>query len=175
MFVVFLSCSKNEAELNEAAFCNGSEYQIHLINEHDTLNIIKPISEKLNSKMGWKLPYPIYHFEIADVDDDGCDEILIGVIKKTRFDSTYAKRLFIFKLFDGYIRPKWLGSRLSQPIVDFKTIQHDGTKIISIEKEKNGHFLIGEYEYNQFGLKFLNYLGKDLTENEAYYGFYILN
>src|SRR5258708_7328270 len=35
----------------------------------------------------WKLPYPVYHFECADIDGDGTDDILVGVVKATKFDS----------------------------------------------------------------------------------------
>lgn len=136
--------------------------EVEIVNISDTLNVIKPKVETWKSKKSFHLPYEIYHWEIADVDHDNCDEILVGVIKSTRFDPKLSKRLFILKNYEGYIRPKWLGSRLSQPIVNFKTINLNGTKVLSIEKEKSGKTLLAVYEYSQFGLEFQFYLIREI-------------
>ena len=39
-----------------------------------------------------------------DVNADGNEDILVGVVKKNRFDSVIGKRLFIFKNYEGYVR-----------------------------------------------------------------------
>lgn len=117
------------------------------------------IGTKENIISEWKLNYPVYHFECADINGDGSDDILVGVIKPSRFDSVSRKRIFIFKLFDGYIRPLWLGSRVSQPLEDFKVIRSQPLNLIrTIEYEENGNFLVAEYKWKGFGLTFVKYI-----------------
>jgi|GEM_PF-2131479 len=42
--------------------------------------------------------YPYYRFDSADINRDGRTEILIGLIKKTEFDPTPKKRMFILRI-----------------------------------------------------------------------------
>ncbi|MES2733741.1 MAG: FG-GAP repeat protein [Bacteroidota bacterium] len=116
----------------------------------------------------WKLNYPIYQLQHGDVNGDGIEDIAVGVIKTTRFDSIKRKRLFIFKLFDGYIRPLWLGSRVAQPLEDFRVIvQKPFTAIRTIEKERDGSYLMAEYRWRGFGLEFQQYLQRNTSLSEA--------
>ncbi|PIY08376.1 MAG: hypothetical protein COZ18_12605 [Flexibacter sp. CG_4_10_14_3_um_filter_32_15] len=116
----------------------------------------------------WKLPYPVYNFEIADADNDGQDDIWVGVIKETRFDATVRKRLFLFKIIEGKIRPLWLGSRMSKPLIDFSSAylidsldekENNNKKCIikTIEQEQDGKFLVANYQWRKFGIEFINY------------------
>ncbi|WP_375562281.1 hypothetical protein ACE193_06950 [Bernardetia sp. OM2101] len=113
----------------------------------------------------WKLPYPVYNFEIADADNDGQDDIWVGVIKETRFDKKKRKRLFLFKIIEEKIRPLWLGSRMSKPLVDFSptylidSLDEMKKKCIikTIEQEKSGKFLVANYRWRKFGIEFINY------------------
>ncbi len=116
----------------------------------------------------WELPYPVYRFDTGDVNSDSVVEALVGVEKTTRFDSCMHKRLFIFKNFDGKVRPLWLGSRLGQPIVDFRVVTvDDEVRIRSIEEERNGKFLVAEYRWDSFGLKFIRYTCRDFEFETA--------
>jgi hypothetical protein len=116
----------------------------------------------------WKLDYPVFHFECADINADGTDDILVGVIKKTKFDSICRKRIFIFKLFEGYVRPLWLGSRVSQPLEDFKVIHSKPMNIIrTIELEENGKYLIADYKWKGFGLTFVKYISRNVNLQQA--------
>lgn len=168
LYYLFSCNSSREKNKNQAiAHCDGLEISIRSYSENDTLFYIYPSSEAPTSPKSWKLPYPVYHWEIADVDRDGCDEILVGVIKTARFDSKEARRLFIFKLFDGHIRPKWMGSRLSLPLIDFKAIGNEKSFVLSLEQKNSDQFFIAYYEYGQFGLEFQAYLHQELSEEIA--------
>lgn len=46
----------------------------------------------------WPLRYPVYRFAVGDINEDGSDDIVVGVVKKTRRDSVSRKRLFIFQV-----------------------------------------------------------------------------
>ncbi len=168
LLLVIFSCAPKKKEKNPLiAHCDGESIEIALKPQGKNALTLYPEKDELDSKKAWKIDYPVYHWEIADVDNDGCDEILVGVTKTTRFDPNPGKRLFIFKLFDGHIRPKWMGSRLSKPLVTFKAIGHDKTFILSLEEDGENEFLIAYYEYGEFGLEFVSYLHRKLSENSA--------
>jgi len=94
--------------------------------------------------------------------------MLVGVIKSTRFDSSYAKRLFIFRNYHGLVRPLWLGSRFSQPLVDFHFVEtKGGTRIRSIELERSGKYLVAEYKWRKFGLEFTRYVKREIGLTRA--------
>ena len=48
----------------------------------------------------WRLAHPVYQFQTGDVDGDGSEDAIVGVIKKTRY-FPMGKRLFIFKQIEG--------------------------------------------------------------------------
>jgi len=115
------------------------------------------------------LPYPIYHFETGDIDNNGIPDIAIGVIKPTYYDSVSRKRPFFFKISQGYIRPLWQGSRLAHPLENFR-IKHTKTTnyLQSIEMERDGTFMVAKYVWNGFGFRFITYLCRNKNRNEAY-------
>lgn len=116
----------------------------------------------------WPLDYMVFRLDTGDVNNDNSTDILVGVIKSTRFDSISRKRLFIFKLFEGYIRPLWLGSRVSQPLIDFKFYKTKSEGVVrTIELEKDQLYLIAEYHWNGFGLGFIHYLAREKTYYQA--------
>jgi hypothetical protein len=124
--------------------------------------------QKNISDFAFCLNYPVYHFELGDVNGDGRPEILLGVIKPTHFHPEVAKRLFIYKIDDGKIRPMWMGSQVSHPIVDFRYIKVGGQPFIkTIEKEKNNLYLVAEYEWEGFGLAIVKYTSRNLNLKQA--------
>ena len=76
----------------------------------------------------WQLPYPVYQFQVGDVDGNGVEDAVVGVIKKTRFHRELGRRLFIFKNYRGHIRPLWMGSKLGGELVDFRVIEEQGAR-----------------------------------------------
>ncbi|MEN9443747.1 MAG: hypothetical protein RIS47_637 [Bacteroidota bacterium] len=139
---------------------------IQLISINDTLHIIQLKTDSTTNR--WTLPYPVYQFQLGDIDQDGSTDILVGVVKRTHFDTLVRKRLFIFKNFEGYIRPLWMGSGLGQPISDFRFLQtSQGARIRSIERERNGKFLLAEYKWAQFGLDFTKYIVRNTDSIKA--------
>lgn len=117
----------------------------------------------------WKLPYPVYRFDYGDVTGDGNPEIAVGVIKPTRFDPKPSKRLFLYRVANGiYIRPLWLGSRVAQPLEDFRIIRSQTPALIrTMERERSGCFLVAEYRWRGFGLEFQRYLQREMKQADA--------
>ena len=117
----------------------------------------------------WRLNYPVYRFDCADITGDGLPEIAVGVVKSTRYDPIVRKRLFLFKLYDTcYVRPLWLGSRVSFPLVDFRLMESkNGQRIRAIEQESDNQFAVAEYCYKTFGLEWIRYIKRGITKQEA--------
>lgn len=137
-----------------------------LTKENDTLFYLN-----LKTDLGvdnWKLPYPVYRFETGDMNGDGSIDALVGVEKTTRFDTVMGKRIFMFQNRDGKVRPLWLGSRLGQPIVDFTVVCEDGnTYLRSLEQERDGKYLVADYCWDSFGVKFIRYICREFDFESA--------
>jgi hypothetical protein len=99
------------------------------------------------------LPYPVYQMQAGDIDGDGKQDVCIGVIKQTHFDPVVKKRLFIYRLDEGTLRPLWLGSRLWNALQSFKIV-HRGHEdhIAAVEQCSTGRFIDAEYRWKGFGL-----------------------
>lgn len=116
----------------------------------------------------WELPYPVYQCKYTDINNDGKKEVVVGVIKQTRFDSIEGKRVFVFKLVEDEIRPLWLGSRLGMPIEDFSVRISDTLNyLVTIEVEREDGFAVAEYEWDRFGFKLIKYVRRNCSFSEA--------
>lgn len=147
-------------------FDQNKEYKLSLIKDNDSLFYVQIKTDSSINR--WKLPYPVYHFQTGDINNDGLEEILVGVVKTTRFDPVIGNRLFIFKNYNGLVRPLWLGSRLGQPIVNFKFVKTNaGSRVRSIEQEKSGKYLVAEYKWRKFGLEFTQYISREIQIDQA--------
>lgn len=138
------------------------EYQkvFELQKENDTLHYLKLQGESLQKS--WELPYVVFHLDEGDVNNDGSIDALVGVIKSTHYDKIKRKRLFIFKNHSGYIRPLWLGSRLSHPLVDFRFLKgNEGGFIFTLERSSGGEFFVQYYKWRGFGLDYVD--GKSVS------------
>ena len=112
----------------------------------------------------WSLPYPVYQLQCGDVDGDGKEDAIVGVIKGSRFFPEVNKRMFIFKNVKGKIRPMWLGSKLGGLLQDFRLI--DGI-IRSIETSGDNRWFVAEWQWDDFGPAFIRFLIKDTDEHTA--------
>jgi len=109
--------------------------------------------------------YVPYKFDTADVNHDGSTEILIGLIKSTEFDPEEKKRLFILRIDNGQLRPLWLGSKVCQELIDFKSL--DKGIVQTIERTRTNTYAIGDYYWESFGLTLRNYTHTDISHHEA--------
>ena len=90
--------------------------------------------------------------------DGGEMELALGVYKKTPFDPKFDRRCFLYNIDfkDIKLKPKLRISRLYNPIVDFNLCDIDGDsydEIISIEKNIDGNFLFGVYDWTNFAFQ----------------------
>ena len=167
-------CACKENSLNYVEFnIRENTLQISLEQFSDTVNRIKVETYKNGEVIAtstWQLNYPVYRFDVGDVTGDSIPEIAVGVIKTTRFDPKRDKRLFLFKITDEYdVRPLWLGSRVAQPLEDFVLTKNEiPQKVLTIERERSGKFLVAVYRYHGFGLEFCEYIKREISKKEAY-------
>ena len=112
----------------------------------------------------WRLPYPVYQFQTGDVDGDGHEEALVGVIKSTRFYPEKGRRLFIFHLVKGKVRPLWLGSKVGGELVDFRFA--DGCVRV-LNRDSLGRYSVSAWKWKDFGLQFQHYLVERTREEKA--------
>ncbi|MDR2694469.1 MAG: hypothetical protein LBB74_09700 [Chitinispirillales bacterium] len=118
----------------------------------------------------FRLPYPVYRFDVGDVTGNGTPDIAVGVIKTTQYHPVTAKRPFLFKIDeDGNVRKLWMGSRVSQPLEDFVLTKNETpARVLTIEREQSGKFLVAVYRYHGFGLKHDGYIKREISIKEAY-------
>lgn len=137
------------------------------LHSEGTVNYLQcHVNDSLTST--WPLRYPVFKIIKGDVNNDGTEDIAVGVIKPTRRDPVARKRLFLFQLRNRSIIPLWLGSSLSHPMEDFSLYKSDSRLVVrSIELEKRERYLIAEYEWFGFGLSFRKYLHRELSLDKA--------
>ena len=90
--------------------------------------------------------------------DGGEIELALGVYKKTPFDPKFDRRCFLYNIDfkNKKLKPKLRISRLYNPIMDFNLCDIDGDsydEIISIEKNIDGNFLFGVYDWTNFAFE----------------------
>ena len=128
----------------------------------------------------WRLPYPVYQFQTGDVDGDGRMDAMVGVVKSTRFYPEKARRLFIFKQIrstKGHskgeikVRPLWLGSKLGGILEDFRFIapvEGDSMgRIRALESTTDSLYVVSDYKWESFGMKFDRYIIKGTDKQTA--------
>ncbi|HID07320.1 MAG TPA: VCBS repeat-containing protein [Armatimonadetes bacterium] len=109
-----------------------------------------------NGKVLWRgIPqrWKPWKVRIGDVDGDKHREIIVGVHKATRYFPKPHNCLFVLGWNGKRAFPKWLGSSLSKPFVDFEFVRFGGKvdSLVSIEITRDGKRCIVIYEWRGFG------------------------
>lgn len=154
--LVFLTgCRGNEAKvIDSASQANLSAEIISLDGEFGSELRIKNKNEEFIIDVSDLNPWKI---DLANVDG-GPIELALGVYKKTPFDQKFDRRCFLYNIDfkNQRLRPKLRISRLYNPIKDFNLCDLDGDgydEIISIEKNIDGNYLFGVYDWTNFALE----------------------
>lgn len=125
---------------------------------------LRKVNDSLYYLNDWRLPYPVYQFQTGDVDGDGQEDAMVGVVKSTRFYPEKARRLFIFKQVNKKARPLWLGSKLGGILEDFRFV--DG-KIRALESTTDSLYVVTDYKWSSFGMVFDHFIIKGTDKETA--------
>ena len=134
--------------------CDGEKYLVGLIEEDIViLSLSEGFPQVYRKNYSHLKPWKI---ALGDVDGNGIDEISMGVYKESPLHPIMAKRPFIYSFIEGEMQPKWRGSRLSRPFIDYEfyDLDDDGIdELISIEILKEGRNIINAYKWKGFGFE----------------------
>ncbi|MDU5417784.1 hypothetical protein [Peptoniphilus harei] len=154
--LVFLTgCRGNEAKvIDSASQANLSVEIISFDDKYGSELRIKNKNEEFIIDVSDLRPWKI---DLANVDG-GPIELALGVYKKTPFDQKFDRRCFLYNIDfkNQKLRPKLRISRLHNPIKDFNLCDLDGDgydEIISIEKNIDGNYLFGVYDWTNFAVE----------------------
>jgi poly-gamma-glutamate synthesis protein (capsule biosynthesis protein) len=88
---------------------------------------------------------------VSDVDNDKNPELILGVHKSTKYYEKEENRIFVFNRDKDYIFPKWLGSKVGNPIIDFKFDSVSKNLVILEESIETSKKMGVSYKWNGFG------------------------
>ena len=111
----------------------------------------------------------------AEIDGDEDLEICIGVWKAARFHPVFSNRLFIYGWDGNQLYPKWMGSRLASPFIDFDFKDLDSDEIeelISLELQKNRKKRIMSYKWTGFGFESYKSITRNIKSDNLTKEFY---
>ncbi len=89
---------------------------------------------------------------VADIDNDGTEDIIAGLTKSVHFDPEDKKRVNIFSCRDGDLQPLWLGTKFIYNVVSFDVCRLEGENYLcTVESDSLGNTYNGMYEWDYFG------------------------
>jgi hypothetical protein len=162
VFLPFLFCGINTCQAQ-------SSYRVIETDSNRYVLQVKIKGENNDSVWLQKVfPYKVLKCRKADINGDGKDDYIVAVEKATILDTMVRRRLNIWQIAHNRIEPLWLSSFLSHPVFDFDIVYRgNDPRVITIEAGKNNRYLMVEYKWHSFGLKFVNYIKTDLSLDEA--------
>ncbi|MEP1781627.1 CapA family protein [Reichenbachiella sp.] len=90
--------------------------------------------------------------EIADITNDGNQEILLGITKKVNFDPVDKKRLNVFRIEDDGIQTVWLGTKFLRDLRSFSVFMKDQINYLQTsEADSTGRSFGVTYIWDEFG------------------------
>jgi hypothetical protein len=98
-----------------------------------------------------------FNLTLADVDGDGSRDIILGVVKATRYFPKPHNCLYVYGWDGRQVFPKWRGSSLSRPFTDFRLADIDNDReaeLISLETMRDGTRRVAVYSWVGFGFGF---------------------
>jgi hypothetical protein len=114
------------------------------------------------------IKHDIYRFCAGDINSDSILDVCVGLVKTTKFDPKYRKRLFVYTHRDGVLCPLWMGSKVGNNLQDFLANTNRGViSIRTIEECPKGGFAVGEYKWKSFGLVWQRYVKRGIDYENA--------
>jgi hypothetical protein len=97
----------------------------------------------------------------GDIDGNGLPDFAVGVFKSTHLYPHAHRTVFFFELRDGKVVPKWKGSSLGRPLVDFVYAQVQGKpKLVALQRRLDDSLGLFVWSWNRFGFRVDRELGR---------------
>lgn len=101
----------------------------------------------------------IFDLQVGDIDRDGKDEVILGLVQRSKLDIHIAPRLYVYSVSEsGVFEPRWRGSGLSRPFGQFWLLPTgSGCDLIALEKDSLPEYRqfvwLSVYRWDGFGLR----------------------
>ena len=126
----------------------GSKAQTYSLEQvNDTLSFLTLTSDGHVDR--YRLPWPTLRWCTGDVNGDGVEDVMVMVVKHTRYDRRVLPRLFTFTQINGRVRPLWLGSQLGGILEDFRFV--DG-QVMTLQRTIDDRYVVMTHCWRKFGL-----------------------
>lgn len=126
----------------------GSKAQTYSLEQvNDTLSFLSLTKDGQTDR--YRLPWPTLRWCTGDVNGDGVEDVMVMVVKRTRYDRRVLPRLFTFTQINGRVRPLWLGSQLGGILEDFRFT--DG-QVMSLQRTNDDRYVVMTHRWRKFGL-----------------------
>lgn len=103
-----------------------------------------------DSRLRKVFPWPVWTVQRGDVDGDGCDELLLGALKRNRFDSAARRRLQVWAVTENGLHPRWLGTRLGGHLDSFDL---DTSGRIVARERVGSRWSVARWRWRGFGFQ----------------------
>lgn len=90
----------------------------------------------------------------GDIDGNGMPDFAIGIVKQTHIYPRPHKTVFFYEVRGGKVVPKWKGSSLGRPLVDFQYANTArGPRLIALQTLLDGRLSLFIWRWNRFGFR----------------------
>ena len=140
--------------------CAAQTYDLERVN--DSLTWLTLTTGDYTDRIA--IRYPVYRLETGDVDGDGLEDAIVGVVNRTRHDPNLRRRIHLYKNVGGHVRPMWLGSQLGGILEDFRFING---KVRTLQSTNDGRYVVMTHRWRPFGLGADSILVKNVSREEG--------
>lgn len=96
----------------------------------------------------------------GDIDGNGKPDFAVGVYKTTHLYPHAHNTVFFYEIRDNEVVPKWRGSSLGKPLVDFAYAELErGPRLVALQTHLDGRFGLTVWRWNRFGFRLENEQG----------------
>lgn len=133
-------------------------YRVELTTSHDPA--IRVLHEGRAIWSGVPKRHQPWKLAGGDVDGNGLPDFAVGVFKRTHLYPEAHNTVFFYEIRGGAVVPKWKGSSLGRPLVDFAYAKVRGKpKLVALQRRLDHSLGLFVWTWNKFGFRLDRELG----------------